>query len=142
MRNIIFFPIAILAFSILFLALMSQDFLTSIIPGWHTTIIPLYFIVIFTVVINLIFPWLIYSWLKKQNKTPNAKLFLCHILLSTIIILMMKFPLFLVSSENFQETMDKVMTVFKVLAIAFLLEQIIFLIYILKISRRTLKKAV
>ncbi|RZL44960.1 MAG: hypothetical protein EOP00_18570 [Pedobacter sp.] len=60
--------IGILSVAALILILLNIDFVSSIIPGWQTNILPSYILYIPAILLNLIFPVLIFIKFKQRIK--------------------------------------------------------------------------
>jgi len=136
MRITVLLIVTILFLLLMFLSLVSQDFFSSVIPGWHTTILPLYYLISFIAIINFILPGLFFYWLKNKIKIVSFTPFLIHMILSTVITIALKFPMIFVPNVDFQNLMEKTMKVFQILLIVFLLEQLIFGIHLFRISKK------
>ncbi|MEX6691058.1 hypothetical protein QTN47_26350 [Danxiaibacter flavus] len=86
--------IPFLAFHILLLLTIpfSFDFATSVVPGWHTTISPPYFIGQLTIIIVLRLSIIGYWLLSKRADKTNWILFAIHFALTAPTMLYLKFP--------------------------------------------------
>ena len=128
--------IPFIAFLILLLLTIpfSFDFATSVVPGWHTTILPLYFIWGLIVVIVLLLATIGYWLLSKRTDKFNWTLFAIHFLLTIPTIIFLKFPTILLDVQLPDQ--DKLIRAIefrmKLIPIAwtlFIAGQILFLIY-------------
>jgi hypothetical protein len=79
---------------------LSLDFTMSVIPGWHTTILPYYLEsqIVF-------FAWLCllsaaYWLLKKTNTTVSKAVFVAHFLLTIPALILVKFPFVMLIPEE------------------------------------------
>ena len=83
-----------LAFLILLLVTIpfSFDFATSVVPGWHTTIFPPYFILGLIVIIILVVVTIGYWLLSKRTDKINWILFATHFALTIPPVIYLKFP--------------------------------------------------
>jgi len=131
--------IPFLAFLILLLLTIpfSFDFATSVVPGWHTTIFPPYFIWGLIVVIVLLLVTIGYWLLSKRTDKINWTLFAIHFLLTIPTIIFLKFPTILFDVELTDQ--DKLIRAIefhmKIIPIAwtlFYIGQILFLIYFIR----------
>lgn len=139
--------IPFLAFLILLLLTLpfSFDFAASVVPGWHTTIFPPYFIggliVVFVLLLVTIGNWL----LSKRTGKTNQTLFAIHFGLTIPTVIYLKFPYVLadlrLTDQN--ELIEALSFRVKLISVAwtlFIVGQIIFLIYYIrtrKASRTT-----
>ena len=128
--------IPFLAFLILLLLTIpfSFDFATSVVPGWHTTIFPPYFIWGLIVFIVLLLVTIGYWLLSKRTDKINWTLFAIHFLLTIPTIIFLKFPTILLDVQLTDQ--DKLIRAIefrmKLIPIAwtlFIIGQILFLIY-------------
>ena len=134
--------IPFIAFLILLLLTMpfSFDFATSVVPGWHTTIFPPYFIWGLFVIIILLFVTIGYWLLFKRTDKTNWTLFAIHFALTIPTIIYLKFPSILLDVQSTDQrewirAIDFRMKLIPVACILFIVGQILFLIYFI----RTLK---
>ena len=70
----------------------SPDFATSVVPGWHTTIIPPYLLMNLIVAIILLLVTLAYRKISKKIKKVNWKFFLLHLVLTIPLVFYIIFP--------------------------------------------------
>ena len=131
--------IPFIAFLILLLLTIpfSFDFATSVVPGWHTTIFPPYFIWGLIVVIVLLLVTIGYWLLSKRTDKFNWTLFAIHFLLTIPTIIFLKFPTILLDVQLPDQ--DKLIRAIefrmKIIPIAwtlFIVGQILFLIYFIR----------
>lgn len=125
-----------LAFLILLLLTIpfSFDFATSVVPGWHTTIFPPYFIWGLIVLIVLLLATIGYWLLTKRTDKTNWSLFAIHFLLTIPTIIYLKFPSILLDVEvtDQSEWIRAIQFRLKLIPLAwalFIAGQILFLIY-------------
>jgi hypothetical protein len=139
--------IPFLAFLILLLLTIpfSFDFATSVVPGWHMTIFPPYFIWVLIVIIVLLLVIIGYWLLSKRTDKINWTLFAIHFALTIPTIIYLKFPsIFLdVQLTDPNELIKAIEFRMKLIPVAwalFIVGQILFLIYFIrtiKQSKRT-----
>lgn len=131
--------IPFLAFLILLLLTIpfSFDFSTSVVPGWHATIFPPYFIWGLLAMIILLLV-IIGSWLlSKRTDRINWTLFAFHSTLTIPTVIYLKFPSILldVQMTNQDELIKAIAYRMKIIPIAwtlFIAGQILFLIYYIR----------
>lgn len=133
--------IPFLAFLIL-LALtipFSPDFATSVVPGWHTTIFPPYFIWGRIVMIVLLLVTIGYWLLSNRTDKTNWTLFAIHFILTIPTVIYLKFPSILLDVQltDQDRLIEAIQFRFrlKLIPIAwtlFSLGQILFLIYCIR----------
>ena len=125
-----------LAFLILLLLTItfSFDFATSVVPGWHTTIFPPYFIWGLIVLVVLLLVTVGYWLLSKRTDKTNWTLFAIHFVLTIPTVIYLKFPSILLDVQFADQ--DKLIKAIefrmKLIPIAwtlFIAGQIMFLIY-------------
>ena len=131
--------IPFLAFLILLLLTIpfSFDFATSLVPGWHTTIFPPYFVVGLIVIIVLLLVTIGYWLLSKRTDKINWTLFAIHFALTIPTIIYLKFPsIFLNVTFADQDKLIKAiefrMKLIPIAWILFIAAQIMFLIYYIR----------
>jgi hypothetical protein len=131
--------IPIFAFSVLLLLTIpfSFDFATSVVPGWHTTIIPLYFVGGLLVIIVLLLVTIGYWLLSKQVDKTSWTLFALHFFLTIPTAIFVNFPsIFLdVQQTNQEEIIKAIYFRMKLIPVAwtfFILGQILFIIYFVR----------
>lgn len=136
--------IPFLAFLILLLLTIpfSFDFATSVVPGWHTTIFPPYFIWGLIVITVLLLVTIGYWLLSKQTDNTNWTLFAIHFVLTIPTIIYLKFPSILLDVQltDQDELIKAIAFRIKLIPIAwtlFIVAQVLFLIYFI----RTIKKS-
>lgn len=131
--------IPFLAFLILLLLTIpfSFDFATSVVPGWHTTILPPYFIWGLIVVFVLLLVTIGYWLLSKRTDKINWTLFAIHFLLTIPTIIFLRFPTILLDVELTDQ--DKLIRAIefrmKIIPIAwtlFIIGKILFLVYFIR----------
>lgn len=125
-----------LAFLVLLLLTIpfSFDFATSVVPGWHTTIFPPYFIWGLIVLIVLLLATIGYWLLTKRTDKTNWSLFAIHFLLTIPTIIYLKFPSILLDVDvtDQSEWIRAIQFRLKLIPVAwalFIVGQILFLIY-------------
>lgn len=73
----------------------SLNFATSVVPGWHTTILPPYFFMNIVVSIILLLVTIAYRKLSKRTKPVNWLVFIIHFTLTIPVTLYILFPSFI-----------------------------------------------
>ena len=136
--------IPFLAFLILLLLTIpfSLDFATSVVPGWHTTIYPPYFIWGLIVIIVLLLVTIGYWLLSKRTDKINRTLFLIHFALTIPTVIYLKFPSILldVKLTEQNELIKAIEFRMKLISVAwslFIAGQILFLIYFMRTIKQT-----
>src|SRR5829696_10121100 len=131
--------IPFLAFLILLLLTIpfSFDFATSVVPGWHTTIFPPYFIWGLIVIIVLLLVTIGYWLLSKRVDKVNWTLFAFHFILTIPTVIFLKFPSFFfdVQQANQEEIIKAVSLQIKLIPVAwtlFIVGQLLFVIYYIR----------
>ena len=80
-------------FALLLLTIpFSFDFATSVVPGWHTTVFPPYFIWCLVLIIILLLTTIGYWLLRKRVDKINWTLFAIHFILTIPSVIYIKFP--------------------------------------------------
>ena len=94
--------IPFIAFFILLLLTipLSFDFATSVVPGWHTTIFPPYFVWELIVVIALLLVTIGYWLLLKRVDKINWTLFAIHFITTILTVIFLKFPSILLDAQE------------------------------------------
>jgi hypothetical protein len=118
----------------------SFDFATSVVPGWHTTIFPPYFIWILFVMVVLLLVTIGYWLLSKRTDKTNWTLFAIHFLLTISTVIYLKFPsIFLdVQLTDQGELTNALIFRMRLIPVAwalFIAGQILFLIYYIRTIR-------
>jgi hypothetical protein len=131
--------IPFLAFLILFLLTISFsiDFATSVVPGWHTTIFPPYFIWGLIVMIVLFLATIGYWLLSNRTDRINWTLFGIHFALTIPAVIYLRFPSILldVKMADQNKLIEAIAFRMKLMSIAwtvFIAGQILFLIYFIR----------
>jgi hypothetical protein len=131
--------IPFLAFLMLLLLTIpfSFDFATSVVPGWHTTIFPPYFIGGLIVIVVLLLVTIGYWLLSKRKKKINWKLFAFHFILTISTVILLKFPtIFLNVEQTNQEEIIKAISLrMKLISTAwalFIIGQVLFVVYFIR----------
>ena len=112
----------------------SFDFATSVVPGWHTTIFPPYFIWGLIVVIVLLLVTIGYWLLSKCTDKINWTLFTIHFFLTIPTIIFLKFPTILLDvqltdQDKLIKAIEFRMKLIPIAWVLFIVGQILFLIY-------------
>jgi hypothetical protein len=131
--------IPVFAFLILLLLTIpfSFDFATSVVPGWHTTFFPPYFIWGLIVIIVFLLVIIGYWLLSKRTDKINWTLFAIHFALTIPTIIYLKFPTILLNVQmtNQNELIKAIELRMKLIPAAwtlFIAGQILFLIYYIR----------
>lgn len=131
--------IPFLAFLILLLLSLpfSFDFATSVVPGWHTTIFPPYFVWGLIVIIILLLVSIGYWLLSKRTDKINRVLFVIHFALTIPAIIYLKFPSIfldvpLTDQNKLIRAVEFRMMFVPVAWILFIVGQVLFLIYFIR----------
>ena len=121
-----------------------SDMVTSLVPGWHTTIFQPHFLLSIVISIALLLNSIGYAMLLRKRQLLNLKLFAIHLLLTIPIVLHLNFPfLFLAeklnqSADSLAREVDLEILIFKITMIAFIVGKIVFWIYFMvKIRQKT-----
>jgi hypothetical protein len=112
----------------------SFDFATSVVPGWHTTIFPPYFIGELILIVVLLLVAICYWLLSKRVDKINWTLFAFHFILTILTVIFFKFPsIFLdVQQTNQEEIIKAISLQMKLILVAwtlFIVGQALFMIY-------------
>jgi hypothetical protein len=118
----------------------SFHFATSVVPGWHTTIFPRYFVWALAIVVVLVLGTIGYWLLSKRTDKTNWALFAIHFILTVPTIIYLKFPSILldIQTTDYDKLIKAIEFRMKLIPAAwtlFIVGQILFLIYFI----RTLK---
>jgi hypothetical protein len=131
--------IPFLAFLVLLLFTIpfAFDFATSIVPGWHTTIYPPYFIWGLILIVVLLFVTIGYWLLSRRVDKINWTLFAIHFILTIPTVIFLKFPsIFLNVQQTSQDEILKATSLrIKLIPVAwtlFFVEQVLFLVYYIR----------
>lgn len=131
--------IPIVAFLILLLLTIpfSSEFATSIVPGWHTTIFPPYFIWTILVMVALLFGAIGYWLLSKRTKSVNWILFCFHAMLTIPAIIHYRFPTLFINRHfrSGDDQLEEIAFSIKLLELvwaAFVAGQVLFFIYFIR----------
>ena len=139
---IIFIILAIIIFPYyIFILSINSDFLSSIIPGWNTTLIPVRLIlnlIKFLILVAVAF----YYWkLSKTNTEINLKYFTIHLALTIPAVVITKLnlyhfiPLNLSQSDFFLSQIRTVVYINMFSNILFLTGQVLFWIFYIKLQK-------
>ena len=115
----------------------SLNFAASVVPGWHTTIFPPYFIWGLILIIVLLFVTIGYWLLSKRVDKINWTLFALHFILTIPTVVFLKFPsIFLNLPLTDQEEIIKAIYLrMKLIPFAwtlFIIGQVLFIIYFVR----------
>ncbi|MFT3796014.1 hypothetical protein [Flavobacterium sp.] len=132
MKKIVLLTVVLIALLCL-TSFVYSDFLSSLVPGWHTTIYPPYFFVMLAV-LNVLFPVFAYWKLSNSGRKPRPLVLAAHALVSSAILIAAKFPLLFLPETQGQTNPDILLQLFdltRMLYLAFVIEQVAFLLLIL-----------
>jgi len=131
--------IPFLAFLVLLLLTipLSFDFATSVVPGWHTTIYPPYFIWGLILIVVLLLVTIGYWLLSKRVDKINWTLIAIHFILTIPTVIFLNFPsIFLnVQPTNQEELLRDLSLRIKLIPVAwtlFIVGQVLFLVYYIR----------
>jgi len=118
----------------------SFDFATSVVPGWHTTIYPPYFIWGLILIVVLLLVTIGYWLLSKRVDKINWKLFAIHFILTIPTVIFLKFPsIFLNVQQTSQDEILKAISLrIKLIPVAwtlFFVGQVLFLFYYIRTNK-------
>ena len=140
--------IPFLAFLILLLLTIpfSFDFATSVVPGWHTTIFPPYFIWGLIVLIVLFLVTIGYWLLSKRTDKTNWTLFAIHFALTIPTIIYLKFPSILLDvqftdQEKLIRAIEFRTRLIPVAWTLFIVGQLLFFIYFIRTIKQSKRMA-
>ena len=128
----------ILILVILLVNSFSFDFATSVVPGWHTTILPPYFLVsvVFTILLLIDVP--IYWYCNKRDLSNAKKVVIAHFIISFLLVVLLRFPE-IYSSDllNLKDTeIINSITTIELTIKGFAFIQLLYFIYIFTVFRR------
>jgi hypothetical protein len=134
--------IPFIAFLILLLSTISFsfDFATSVVSGWHTTIIPPYFIRGHVVLVVLLLLTIGYWLLSKRTDKTNWSLFAVYCALTIPTVIYLKFPSILldVQTTDYEKMIKALEFRMKLVQVAwalFIAGQILFPVYFVRTIR-------
>ncbi len=135
-----------LIFILLFLATLlllmnpyTFDFATSIIPGWHTTIFPPFFIASFLLIIILLIDSFIYWRLHKAKSEKSKTIVIIHFIFTMVMALLIKYPDLYFKDINPNYTVTEILNLLdwvKYASYFFVVLQILYFVYIIKVLSR------
>jgi hypothetical protein len=114
----------------------SFDYATSVVPGWHTTILPPYFIAGIIVTITLLTDYFIFMKLTKINSITPKKIVIAHFIITTVMVIFLKYPELYFDFINSEHSITEIISIMENIKYAFLsfiVLQIIYYFYLLKI---------
>ena len=136
-----------LVFAVLFILTitLTSDAATSVVPGWHTTIFPPFFLISLFISVALLIVVVGYWKLAKGGYKVNLAVFIIHLMLTIPAVIHNIFPLSWITwLPDQNEVIEWVtweanftMTVYAL----FVLGQVLFLIYFFKTKRLSPQKA-
>ena len=132
-----FIPFVAFLFLLLLTIPFPFDFATSVVPGWHTTIFPPYFIWAFIVTIVLILVTIGYWLLSRRVDKINWTLFAFHFALTIPSVIFLKFPSIFLNTHlnNVDEVMGGISLRMKLIPATwtlFIIGQVFFAIYFIR----------
>ena len=138
-KYIPFFVFALLlAFTIPWsLNLVSFDYATSVVPGWHTTIYPPLFLIDILLSVFVLIDALGYLRLARKIDSTNWPVFITHLMLTIPATILLKFPMtFLYVLESEPEQLIALEAQFTWFAyFLFIAGQVFFALYYFKTKR-------
>ena len=108
---------------------LSLDYATSLVPGWHTSIFPPYFIWQSIVVLIILLVSIAYWKLSTNNGTINWIFFIVHFILTIPAIIYLKYGLMIFNSVIISK--DELL-----IPITFVLGQILFIVHYVRSLQR------
>lgn len=108
---------------------LSSDYATSVVPGWHTTIFPPYFILQFIVVLIILLVSFAYWKLSTITGTINWIFFIIHFILTIPAIIYLKYGLMIFNSVTISK--DELL-----IPISFVIGQILFIVHYVRSLQR------
>jgi hypothetical protein len=108
---------------------LSLDYATSVVPGWHTSIFPPYFIWQSIVVLIILLVSIAYWKLSTKNGTINWIFFIVHFILTIPAIIYLKYGLMIFNSVIISK--DELL-----IPITFVLGQILFIVHYVRSLQR------
>lgn len=108
---------------------LSLDYATSVVPGWHTSIFPPYFIWQSIVVLIILLVSIAYWKLSTKNGTINWIFFIVHFILTIPAIIYLKYGLMIFNSVTISK--DELL-----ITISFVLGQILFIVHYVRSLQR------
>ena len=119
---------------------LSFDVATSVVPGWHTTIYPPYFIGELIIAFVLLLVTIGYWRLSNRAHKFNLAIFIIHLILTIPTIINIKFPFVYLDLQftNQEEIVEGFTLGAKLVSIAwslFFVGQLLFLIYYIRAVR-------
>lgn len=136
---LIIFLIIFLLFCLYCFYTISDDLFSSIIPGWRTTIFPSNFFISFIILVNFIAPFLLYLIISKYAQGIKISILIGHMMLSTIIISMLKYPTVFINDSVYginQSAIESKITPIKITVLTFIIEHVTFGIYLIRILKK------
>lgn len=128
----------ILILVILLVNAFSFDTATSVVPGWHTTILPPYFLVsvVFTILLLIDVP--IYWYCNKRDLSNAKKVVITHFITSFLLVVLLRIPE--IYSRNLLNLKDNEIinsiTIIELIIKGFTFFQLLYFIYILSLFRK------
>ncbi len=136
-----------LIFILLFLVIIvflidpfSFDYAVSVVPGWHTTILPPYFIAGIIVTITLITDLFIFMKLTKINSITPKKIVITHFIITTTLAIFLKYPQLYFHYINTEHSVTEILSIMENIDYAILLIIALQIFYYFYITRIFLKK--
>ncbi len=122
---------------LLIIMLFPFDFAVSVIPGWHTIILPPYFIWTCIIVIVLFIITIGYWYLSKRVDTINWILFAFHFILTIPTVIFLNFPSRFLNEQHlgYQEIMQSISLQIQLVytvSVLFIIGQMFFVVYFVR----------
>ena len=121
----------------------SLDFATSVIPGWHTTIFPPYFLINTIIFIVMLFVVMAYWKISKRTKEVNWTNFFIHLVLTIPAIFYIAKPYVIDNLLIQQSEILSSQTIVSLMIapyVLFMVGQVLFFTYFIRSITRTLAK--
>lgn len=137
MKKII--PILLILILVLLLVnAFSFDPATSVVPGWHTTILPPYFLVsvVFTILLLIDIP--IYLYCSKKDLSNVRNFIIAHSIISFLLLILLRFTeIYFDNLINQKDTeiMNSI-TIIELSIKGFTFLQLVYFVYILSLFRK------
>ncbi len=128
-----------LALLLLLVYPFSFDYASSVIPGWHTTIYPPYFMASFLLLVLLVMDGFLYWKLRNKNSAYVKKIIVFHFVISSLLILLIKFPQYYLetsSNANIEALLINTIETIKVVFVAFLIVQVLYCVYLFRVIKK------
>ncbi len=136
-----YIPLIAFAALLLLTTRISFDFATSVVPGWHTTIYPPYFLASAIIFISILFSVIAYWLLLKKNAKISWAIFFIHLVLTIQVVIINRFPNLFLDIQNIEK--KKIIGQLSLLSdlimlsyFLFIAGQFLFVVYFVKAMRK------